>query len=137
MAARIKTVIFALTTVLFLSSCGLQGGGFKLVDAKMASGVDENILPQGAADIFPKEQSKLSCWFKWQGAEINTEIITKWHYITDDVHIADHAFVISKKDGAGSVEITMPEGRTFPQGQYKVDIVFGKQILKSLRFKIQ
>jgi len=134
-SGRLVALVFF--SLFLLTSCGLQQTGrFRLIDAKIATAVDENLAPLQVSDNFPKSQSSLSCWIKWQDAETNTQLLTKWHYVTDDVHISDHIFVIPKKDGVGSVEISMPEGKTFPQGQYRVDIVLGKRILKRLTFSI-
>jgi len=108
-----------------------------LVEAKIVTGVDDKLMPLNATDMFPQGTSKVSCWFRWRDARINTEILAKWHYVTDDVHILDYNFNIPKKDGMGSVTLTMPKGKTLPQGSYKVDLLLNKRLLRSLTFKVE
>jgi len=129
--------VVLLFTVSILSACGWAGGDITITDAKIVTDVDENLAPVQILDSFPAGTAKLSCWMKWRDAKINAEILTKWHYITDDIHIADQPFIIPKKDGMGSVELAMPEGRPLPPGEYKVDIVYGTRLLKTLRFTVK
>jgi hypothetical protein len=126
-----------LFTVSGLSACGLAGRDITITDAKTVTGVNEDLTPVQILDSFPAGTAKISCWMKWRDAKINAEITTKWHYITDDIHIADQTLVIPKKDGMGSVELAMPEGKPLPPGSYKVDVVYGTRLLKALRFKVE
>jgi hypothetical protein len=108
-----------------------------ITDAKIVTGTDENLMPIKEMDVFPKGTSKVSCWIKWQDARINTQLLAKWYYVTDDIHILDHVFNIPKKDGTGSVVLSMPEGKVLPSGSYRLDLVLEKRTLKSLTFKIE
>jgi len=126
-----------LFTASILSACGLGDRDIVITDAKTVTDVDEKLAPVRTLDSFPAGTTKVSCWIKWKDAKINTELLTKWHYVTDDIHITDHAFVVPKKDGMGSVELAMPENRSLPPGSYKVDITLGNRILKTLSFKVE
>jgi hypothetical protein len=108
-----------------------------LVDAKIATAVDENLLPLKVTDIFPKDTNKVSCWIKWRDTKINTQLVASWHYITDDIHILDYSFIIPKREGMGSIVLAMPDGKNLPSGQYKVDLLLGKRVLKTLGFRIE
>ena len=131
---KIAVVLFAL--IFSLSACSI-GAPIRLVDVKMAAAVDENLLPVNATDTFPSGTQKVSCWISWQDAKINTQVLASWHYLTDDIHILDYSFNIPKKDGAGSVALTMPNGKNLPPGSYKVDLYSGKRLLKSMRFTVR
>jgi hypothetical protein len=124
--------------VLTLSACSFfQSEGIKITDAKTVLSVDEKLMPIEPTSIFPKSSSKVVCWFQWKDAAVNTQIMAKWHYVTDDIHILDYPFSIPKKMGSGSVALSAPEGKTLPVGQYKIELVTGNHSLKSLTFTIE
>jgi len=108
-----------------------------LADAKIATAVDENLMPVKVTDAFPAGTDKISCWIKWRNAKINTQIVAGWHYVTDDIHILDYSFIIPKKEGMGSIVLSMPNGKKLPSGQYRVSLKAGNRVLKTLYFKIE
>lgn len=128
-------ILFAF--ILSLPACSLLKRDITITDAKIVAGVDEKLMPVKVTDVFPRGTSKVSCWFRWRDAKINTQILAKWHYVTDDVHILDYNFNIPKKDGMGSVMLSMPEGKTLPQGSYQVELFLGKRLIISLAFKVE
>lgn len=131
-------VILSVAFLLFsLSACSLAGRGMKLLDAKITATVDDKLMPVGITDVFPKGTSKVSCWIKWKDARINTPLLAKWHYVTDDIHILSYNLSIPKKEGMGSIALTMPAGRELPPGRYKVDLITGKHIIRTLPFRIE
>jgi hypothetical protein len=136
---RNKWIIAAIFLIAIAVACGyyVGVGGIRLVDAKIATGVDENLIPLEVKDVFPKGTSKVSCWIKWRNAKINTQLVASWHYVTDDIHILDYSFIIPKKEGMGNMMLSMPDGTNLPSGRYKVNLILGKRILKSLGFKIE
>ncbi|MDD5137011.1 MAG: hypothetical protein PHN63_06675, partial [Candidatus Omnitrophica bacterium] len=70
-----------------LSACAFWDRGVNITDAKMVTAVDADLRPIKITDTFPKEAAKVSCWIKLQDSKINAQLLTKWHYVTDDVHI--------------------------------------------------
>jgi hypothetical protein len=134
---RLLMALYALLVVCSLSSCAFIGSDINLVDAKTATAIDEKLMPVGITDVFPKSTSRVSCWIKWRNAKINTPLLAKWHYITDDVHILDYTFYIPKKEGTGSVSLTMPAEKKFPSGRYRLDLVVGNRVVRSLQFRVE
>ncbi|MCX5668303.1 MAG: hypothetical protein NTY34_08400 [Candidatus Omnitrophica bacterium] len=133
-----KAIVLILSAAIFaLPGCSFLNSDITVTDAGIAAGIDDNLMPVKVTDLFPKGTSKVSCWFRWRNAKINTQVLAKWHYVTDDVHIVDYSFNIPKKDGSGGVTLSMPEGKTLPQGSYKVDLFLGKKLLKPLSFKVE
>ena len=126
-----------LITALAVSGCDIGRSAIHLVDAKIATAVDENLMPLKVTDNFPKGTAKVSCWIKWRDTKINTELVASWHYITDDIHVLDYPFIIPKKEGTGSIVLAMPDGKNLPSGEYKVDLILGKRVLKRLIFRIE
>jgi len=126
-----------LVFALMLPGCSFFNRDITISDAKIVTGVDENLMPVQVTDTFPRGTSKVSCWFQWRNAKMNKQLLAKWHYVTDDVHILDYNFNIPKKDGSGSVALAMPEGKTLPVGSYKVGLYLDKRLLKSLNFKVE
>ncbi len=134
---NIMIVSMLLITAFVVSGCDIGGSAIHLVDAKIATAVDENLMPLKVMDNFPKGTTKVSCWIKWRNTKINTELVASWHYITDDIHVLDYPFIIPKKEGTGSIVLTMPDGKNLPSGEYKVDLILGKRVLKRLVFRIE
>ncbi len=93
--------ILAMALALSLPACSLFAPQkITLTDAKIVTAVDEKLMPVKVTDIFPKGAQKVSCWFAWKNAKINTQVVARWHYTTDDIHIVDYDFNIPKKEGA-------------------------------------
>ena len=135
-----KTVILVsifLLVALFLHNLN-KHRGIIIQEARIVTGVDKDLQPLKTTSLFPKNTSKVSAWISWQNAKINTQILVKWYYVTDDVPIYDYDLNIPKKDGTANVVLSMPEGKTLPSGSYKVTILLGKKRLtKPLTFEIQ
>ncbi len=106
-------------------------------NAKIATAVDENMLPVKVTNIFPAGTTQVFCWFQWQDSDVNTQIVAKWEYVTDRIHILDYAFSIPRRKGMGSISLSMPEGKTLPSGEYRINLTKEDQTLKSLLFKIK
>ena len=133
-----RLFVFFCAIMLSLSACSFfTGADIYVVDAKTVTAVDEKLMPVQITDTFPKGSSKITCWFRWKDAKVNTQIMAKWHYVTDDIHILDYPFYIPKKMGTGSVALSAPEGKELPAGEYKVQLFAGNHALKSILFKIE
>jgi len=131
-----KLLICAFLSITF-ALAGCMNSPITLTDAKTATGIDEKLMPTKATDIFPSGTTKVFCWFQWKGAQVGTKIIARWDFVTDDIHILDYEFVIPRKEGWGSVSLSMPEGKTLPPGLYKADLLLGGRKSKSLTFKVE
>lgn len=135
-----KRSILALSCFLLLalSACSIKKtADISITGAATATGIDENLMPINKTNGFPKGTQKVFCWFSWKKAKKDISIVAKWHYITDDIHLLDYSFTIPRKEGTGSVSLAMPEGKTLPAGQYRVELTLGKITLKSLVFEIK
>lgn len=109
----------------------------RIVDAKMATALDEKLMPVKAADNFPRGTSQVYCWLQWKNSKPKIEVTARWYYVTDDIHILDYKFKIPRKQGSGGVLLSMPKGKVFPEGEYRVDLVRGWHLLKTLTFKVE
>ena len=136
-AKRTFLSILMLAVFIQLTSCAKrEQGNIHVISAKMAKGINEKYMPVDTTNIFPEGTIKVYCWFSWRDAEKNMEILAKWHYLTDDIPIVEYAFAIPRREGVGSVSLSMPEGKVLPPGLYRVELKFGNRALKSLTFKI-
>ena len=142
----VSFMLSCISSLFILSACSYQTiptqttfkeEDIRITDIKMATAVDENLMPVQAQETFPKNASKVYCWFKWHNAKVNTVILAKWHYVTDDIPVLDNAVVIPRKEGMGSVSLAMPEGKTLPIGLYRITLMLGKVPLRSLSFKVE
>ena len=128
-----------ITCALLLATFGLAGcmnSSIKITDAKISAGIDEKLMPTEVKDVFPSGTKTVFCWFQWKGAQVDKKITASWHFITDDIHILNYDFAIPRKEGWGSVSLSMPEGKALPVGLYKVDLS-NTHKLKSLTFKVE
>jgi len=119
------------------SGCSLISPDISITDAKIVTGVDENLMPLKITDTFPAGTSKVSCWIQWKNAKINTQLLTKWHYVTDDIPVLDYTFTVPKKDGNGSVALSMPDDKPLPRGEYRVELILNKRVLRSVTFRVE
>lgn len=133
----VQNVLAFSLAVFVLSGCFFWPADITITDAKMATGVNEKLMPIQVMSVFPKEASKVCCWFQWKNAKIDTKIVAKWYYTTDNIHILDYNFSIPRREGSGSVSLSMPEGKTLPVGSYQVTLNMGKRAIKSLNFRIE
>jgi hypothetical protein len=129
--------ILILSCIFFINSLN-KNKGIVIQEAKIVTGVDKDVTPIKVTNFFPKDTSKVSAWISWKNAKINTQILVKWYYVTDDTPIYDYSLNIPKRDGIANVVLAMPEGKTLPSGLYKVAILSGKkQLTKPLTFEVQ
>ncbi len=131
---HIVLLILAVLWILYLSN----PKDIIIQEAKIVTGVDENLTPLKVTNLFPKNTAKVSAWISWRNAKINTQLLVKWYYLTDDLPIYDYNLSIPKREGIANIVLAMPEGKTLPSGLYKVTLLTNKkQIVKPLTFKIQ
>jgi len=137
--AKLRFMIFLpiLAMFLILTSCSRQDAvPIRVTDIKTAAGVNDNFMPVNPMNVFPKETTKVFCWFSWKDAAKDVKLLAKWHYLTDDIPVLDYTFAIPRKEGTGSVSLSMPEGKTLPPGLYRVTLLLDKKELKSVTFKV-
>ncbi len=132
----VKIMVCAFLFVTF-GLVGCANNPITITDAKIATGINEKLMPISVTDAFPSGTKTVFCWFQWKGAQIGTKITAGWYFITDDIHVLDYEFVIPRKEGFGSVSLSMPEEKTLPAGSYKVDLLVNTRKLKSLTFKVE
>ncbi|MBI3601866.1 MAG: hypothetical protein HY209_03130 [Candidatus Omnitrophica bacterium] len=130
-------VFILILLILFIPNIGNRSN-ITIQDAKIVADVDKNMLPIKVTNSFPKNTSKVCAWINWKNAKINTQILVKWYYITDDEPIYDYSLNIPKREGIANVALSLPEGKTLPSGLYKVTILSGKrELTRPLKFEIQ
>lgn len=135
-----KIIILSLSILLIAGMIALflaKPKDVTITDIQMTTELDENLQPVKPTNIFPKGTSKIFAWVEWQKSKVNTEVVAKWYYVTDDIRILEYPFAIPKKNGSGGVSLTMPEGKKFPVGEYRIDITLRNRKLKSQTFKVK
>jgi hypothetical protein len=133
----IVILVFFILFILFIYNLN-RHKDIIIQEAKIVTGVDKDMSPLKVTNFFPKDTSKVSAWISWKNAKINTQILVKWYYVTDDVPIYDYSLNIPKRDGVANVVLAMPEGKNLPSGLYKVYIFLGKKRpTKTLSFEIE
>jgi hypothetical protein len=134
---KLKAWHIALAGIFILSACaGKEIGKIHILNAKTSVSVDDKYMPVTATNIFPLKTSKVFLWFSWSSAQKDTKVIARWLYLTDDIPVLDYTFTIPRKEGMGSVSLSMPEGKALPAGIYRVTLDVDNSVLKSLTFKV-
>jgi len=136
MIADSRKIIICVFLFVTLVLTGCIDSPITMTDAKIATGIDEKLMPTEVKDIFPSGTKTIFCWFQWKDGKVDTKITATWYFVTDDIRILDYKFAIPRKEGWGSVSLSMPEGKTLPVGSYKVDLLLNTHKLKSLTFKV-
>lgn len=136
---RIGALLFSLLFLLSLSAFAQDKADKKIrmLELKMTTSIDDNLMPVDTSYVFPKGTSKVYCWFKWDNAEVGTKIIAKWHYETSKINILNYTFVIPRQEGSGSIMLSMPKDKPFPSGVYRLDLTTGSQLIDSSTFKVE
>jgi len=129
-------LIFLSLFILFSSAAFAADGDIQITDIKIAHGIDAQYRPLDVSKSFSADTAKVYCWFEWKNAESKTPLTAKWTYVTESIPILDYPFSIPRKQGAGGVALGMPEGKKFPAGQYEVQLLQDKKVLKSAKFEI-
>jgi hypothetical protein len=137
MRLKILAVLFiAVIGIIVFSLYVYPARDIKITDATTAKGVDEKLKPVGITNVFPAGTASVSCWFQWANALPNTSIMASWYFVSDDIRILDYTFDIPRKNGSGSVSLSMPQGKELPAGTYRVELKRDKRSLRSLTFRV-
>lgn len=125
-------------------SCAVSSVGYaentsiQIMGMKTAQNIDEKYRPINPTATFTADTSKVYCWFKWKDAEVNSQISAQWTYLTENIPILDYKIAIPRREGAGGVALSMPEGKKLPAGEYEVTLKNDKgAALRSLKFKVR
>lgn len=137
MGKKILIFVSFFFIISILSACAKSFSNISIIDAKIATAVDDKLMPVKITNAFPEKTSQVFCWFQWKNAKTDTKITARWYYVTDNIHILDYTFSIPRKEGSGSVSLSMPEGKILPSGSYRIDLTKRRHILKSLNFKVE
>lgn len=113
--------------------------GINIADIKMASTLDDQLMPVNVASVFPRDTNQVYCWIEWHNAKPKSpiEITAIWRYLTDEIIITSYNFYIPRKNGSGGISLTMPGKKAFPVGTYRVDIMRQNHKIKSITFKVK
>jgi hypothetical protein len=111
--------------------------GVKITDAKIATGLNEQLMPIQVTDVFPRDTRQVFCWFSWSDAIPKMEMKVVWNYEIDDIKVLTYDFRVPRKKGSGGISLTLPIGKVLPLGSYRVDIIAQNKVLKSLTFKVK
>lgn len=134
---RLRNILALFFIVVLLSSCSNgKDTSIWIMNAKMANGINSDYMPVDVMNVFPEGTSKVFCWFSWKAAKKDTNIKANWHYVTDDIPVLDYTFIVPRKEGSGSVSLSMPVGSNLPPGLYQVTLASDGQQLKLLTFKV-
>ena len=133
----LKNLFIVPLIIILLSSCSPQKDvKIRLLDAKMASGVNDKYVPINITHVFPEGTQKAFLWFSWKAAAKDIKIIARWTYVRDNVPVLNYPFIIPREEGQGSIALTMPESKALPAGVYRVSLELEKRELTSLTFKV-
>jgi len=135
--SRIKYIYFSLICLFFFIGCSLLNSKVHISDIKTTTGINKDFSPTEITSIFPYRSTKIYCWFKWQDSEVGTPITARWTYETDKIEVLNHTFKIPRRNGMGSIALSLPKSNPLPSGTYQVSLLHEKQILRRTSFQIK
>ncbi len=110
---------------------------FRLASAQMALGADEFRNPVDVTTVFPAGTEKVYCAFSWENAEPNLQVAARWYYTSEDIHILDSSFTLTRRSEKGVTTLTMPKGKTLPPGKYRLDFEIKGKKVHTVDFSVQ
>ena len=128
-----------LVMALALTSCVTTGSrmALRLTDVKMCRALNELQKPQGVTTEFPAGTEVVYCWFSWQEAPPNTELVSRWVYVTDNIQVLDVPVRLTRDTSSGVFVLRMPTGKPLPGGMYKVDLMADGTVIRTIPFNVQ
>ena len=122
-----------------LASCATAGSrmALQLTDVKMCRGLTDAQEPKDVTTVFPAGTEVVYCWFSWQEAPPNTEVVSRWSYVPDNLQVLDIPVRLTRDTSAGVFVLRMPSGKPLPGGMYQVDLMAHGHILRSIPFNVE
>lgn len=95
--------------------------------------------PAGTTKIFPAGTRQVFVWFRFQGITAGTELRSVWVYLGGDKeqNIIEAKVITGSASDQGNFLLEMPVGKSFPAGNYRVDLLIGAEKMESAHFNIQ
>ena len=129
----------SIAMALLLASCATLGTrmALRLTDVKMCRGLSETQQPHEVTTTFPAGTEAVYCWFSWQEAPPNTELVSRWTYVTDNLHVLDVPVRLTRDTSSGVFVLRMPAGKPFPGGMYPVELLADGKVIRSVPFNVE
>lgn len=95
--------------------------------------------PAGTTTVFPAGTRQVFVWFRFQGITAGTELRSVWFYLVGDKeqNIIEAKAITGSASDQGNFLLEMPVGKSFPAGNYRVDLFIGPEKMESAHFNIQ
>lgn len=133
-------MVLAVGATFLLSSLLLppnaQAGNFEIRDAKACQNISKTRDPIRPTKSFPSGTTKVYVWFAWENASPGLKTIARWYFDSENIHILDIPFDLTKTSDKGAVSLRLRSGKVFPPGTYHVDLEVGGKIVRSIPFTI-
>lgn len=107
---------------------------FTITDAVMCQGLDGEQRPVGIVSAFPEGTEHVQGCFSWTGATSHRQVIGRWHYTTQGIHILDVPVTVAEAVGTGIVSLQMPQGKALPAGSYRLDLMVQGKVAQTASF---
>ncbi len=137
LGAKIATAVmggFLLSS--FLSIPNAQADNFQITDAKTCQAIDKDRTPLKVTETFPSGTSTVRAWFAWTGGKPGLQITARWYFDMENTLILNYPFTLTRASDKGFVALTMPPGRTFPEGSYHLDFEADGKVVRSIAFRV-
>ena len=106
--------------------------------AQVARGVKDG-QPVDTGTVFAPNASPLYVWFRVAGNAGPVKLRGEWHYLGGggDQVIAKAEGELKPGTTTANFRRTLPEGKTWPLGDYRMDVFAGDALAASVRFRIE
>jgi len=127
-----RAIALFLLLLTFISGCGLRGRPVTVTISEIGTCTDFDRTskePTGRTDEFPPDTNQLMVYF-YAKTNLEAEVTYRWFFEND--LIAQYALPLDQ--GYNFSWINAED--TFPEGEYKVEILLGQSTLRSTSFRV-
>jgi len=109
----------------------------RLFDLTTAQGiVDEK--PFMPTRVFAPGDATIYLWFRADGCTAGMRITSVWFYLEADppIRFAEGAVTVARPDDWGQFNFTVPDGKVWSLGEYRIELRIGEDLLGETRFRV-
>jgi hypothetical protein len=88
--------------------------------------------------VFAPTDSTIYLWFRAEGCTAGMTIKSVWFYLEADppVRFAEGIVTVARPDDWGQFNFTLPEGKVWSVGEYRIELRIGEELLGETRFRV-
>lgn len=110
---------------------------FTLTSIQLGEALSPDLSVGTPAARFKSDTARIYCSFSWAGAGAGDTLNARWHYLDENIHILNFPIPLEQASGSGATSLSMPAGKKFPSGYYRVELSCKSKPVGSAVFLIE